>query len=153
MPPRFLLAARSRSSIVTSASRPAAAGPPRVPEGCSSLIAGLLLAARSSETVSRAQHGQRVSERQAAVCGLPGALAVRQPACCLAGRTAPPGGGWAASGGAGTAGGGEALAGVPGEKWLYISYTFTLVTLSSEMSQGCSLSDNFVGLCSVHSFT
>ena len=39
-------------------------------------------------------------------------------------RTAPPGGGWEASGGAGTAGGGEALAGVPREKWLYISYTY-----------------------------
>ena len=76
----------------SSASRPAAAGPPRVPEGCSSLIAGLLLAARSSETVSRAQHGQSVSERQAAVCGLPGALAVRQPACCRQGARPRPAG-------------------------------------------------------------
>ena len=103
--------------------------PPRVPEGCISLIAGRLLAARSSATVSRAQRGQSVSERLAEVCCLSPSprhdrRVSRAAAGVLpAGRTAPPGGGWEASGGAGTAGGGEALAGVPREKWLYIPYT------------------------------
>ena len=131
-------AARSRSSIVTSASRPAAAGPPRVPEGCISLIAGLLLAARSSETVSRAQHGQSVSERQAAVCGLPGALAVLQPACCRQGARPRPAGVGRRPVARGQPGAGRRWRGCHGKSG-FIFPIRSPCTVSSEISQGCYL--------------
>ena len=79
------------------ASRPATPPPPRVPEGYSSLRAGLLLAVCSFETVSHAQRGQSGTERMAAVCFLsPSPRHDRRVSCPAQG----------------TAGCGEALAGV-----------------------------------------
>jgi hypothetical protein len=52
------------------------------------LIAGLLLAARSSETVARAQRGQSGWPRSVAcppAPGAPGASAILRPACCWQG--------------------------------------------------------------------